>query len=245
MTCPACRAAFSPEAFLDGAGGVFPSHRVVLWTCPSCSLPEAARLEDGRLEWGQFDAVPGPRFEGRQVQEGLPWTVAWGAEGPRVRLPGGEWLLGARPSDWLPELRIVPGRIPPRPVDEAVLDEAAHRLGHPLPPSYRAFARRYGGGWAMNALRVLAPEELRPLEEESGRTLFAEGMDGQRLCWDVSLNAGRGELWIDLIAGGARRAGLCASLGALLMLAVANDEGEADPLQLGDRFTDLIFSTDA
>lgn len=242
VTCPACAAAFEPEAFLDGAGAVFSAHTVVLWSCPACSSRHAARLDDGRLEWGAFDAVPAPRFDVHGVHEGPPWSVSWSEVGPRVRLAGREWLLGGEPSDWVPDLRIVPGQVEPRPASDVALDAAAERLGHPLPPSYRAFVRRYGSGWAMNALRIFAPEELRPLRSARERTVFGEGADGQALCWDVSLNAGRGELWMELTAGDFHRATLSASLGSLLMLAVRN--GDEDPLRLGDRYADLVFSTD-
>jgi hypothetical protein len=55
----------------------------------------------------------------------------------------------------LPELQVT-GPLRDVPSD-AQLDAAAERLGLPLPPSYRAFARRYGNGLTGNLFMIYVP----------------------------------------------------------------------------------------
>lgn len=247
LGCPGCRRRFTAREFLDACNGAFPSHQVVLWECPDCGLRGGARLTSGSLELGDWDAVPGPRFVVQQAHEGLEWTVTWSERGPEVRLPEGDWLLAVEPStpSWLPELRLI-GEAP-RGVGEAELKAAEDRLQQPLPPSYRAFMRRYGPGLAMDALRLLAPGRLRWDSEHPELLLFGEGLDGQVLGWNTRLRAGRGELWMELLLPGSppiRRSAVAPNLGELLMLAVDADDSPSsggDPLGLGDRYTDRIF----
>lgn len=239
LACPRCRRPLEPGAFVDGCGGAYPAHHALLWSCPACGHDAVVRLDTGLLEFGAWEGIPGPRFVVHESAPSPEWSVEWRDVGPQVRCGETTWLLGADASDQLPELRVAGGEV--QPLDEAELDAATARLGETLPPSYRMFMRRYGPGIAMDALRILPPARLR---WQDGLLVFGEGLDGQTLGWNTRLRAGRGELWIDVLAPGLRHACIAASLEELLLLAVdvrPRPTSLKDPLLIGDRYTERLF----